>query len=64
MTEITIELGKLRGWRQALFEARMIAERESMSAYGFRRIQSVLREINDIIGDGEDVDHVSPRNEK
>lgn len=56
--EIPIEL--LKEWRQSLFEAHM----NGGSVYAARRVSQVLHTINDLIGDGEDVDSRSPRNEK
>lgn len=50
----------LKDWRQSLFEAKM----QYGSDYSRARVNRVLHLINNLIGDGEDVDNVSPRNEK
>lgn len=50
----------LKDWRQSLFEAKM----QYGSDYSRSRVNRVLHLINNLIGDGEDVDNVSPRNEK
>ena len=58
MTEV--REGILKEWRQMLFEAKM----QYGSEYSMKRVDIVLHQINNVINDGEDVDHISPRNEK
>jgi hypothetical protein len=53
-------IDNLKEWRQALFEAHM----QYGSQYSHDRLYYVLRQLNELIGDGEDIDHVSSRNEK
>jgi hypothetical protein len=54
MTEI--EEAKLKDWRQSLFEVQFNTRQHGISQYAARRLTKVLHEINDLIGDGEDVD--------
>lgn len=48
----------LKKWRQSLFEAHM----QFGSQYSHKRLYLVLKELNESIGDGEDIDNVSTRN--